>query len=263
MPRVSRRPRPRRGAQRGPRAARFQGSGALPQHESSPGEHGRSRPAGGDPRRAGTDCRAMRAVLPLPPRTRARRRVASPTVSRSSRLGLFHAIPCMIVRDETEWVELAEAGRNRLCPPVDAGRWRSGLWTKPAASVPQSALRQGQGCVGDRRPARCECNVRLNRRHSEARGKLRVFSASSPTRCSINGNFGSRARHARERGSNSSGIILFPSEGYSAQEAEFHIERLLRQVRVSGTPRALGHSRPITNGLGDNRPVTRRDLRVQ
>lgn len=39
----------------------------------------------------------------------------------------FHGVPCVTLRDETEWVELVEAGWNRLTPPSDAGTVRDAI----------------------------------------------------------------------------------------------------------------------------------------
>jgi len=43
----------------------------------------------------------------------------------------FHQVPCVTLRDETEWVELVQAGWNRLAPPVGA---------ESVATVIQAAL---------------------------------------------------------------------------------------------------------------------------
>lgn len=50
----------------------------------------------------------------------------------------FYQVPCVTLRDETEWVELVEAGWNRLAPPVDADAVRRAI---------ESALGQGGAAV--------------------------------------------------------------------------------------------------------------------
>ncbi|THC42564.1 non-hydrolyzing UDP-N-acetylglucosamine 2-epimerase [Massilia sp. Mn16-1_5] len=40
----------------------------------------------------------------------------------------FYRVPCVTLRDETEWTELVDAGWNRLAPPVDAASVRKSLF---------------------------------------------------------------------------------------------------------------------------------------
>jgi len=39
----------------------------------------------------------------------------------------FHGVPCLTLREETEWVELVELGWNRLCPPASAEAVHHGI----------------------------------------------------------------------------------------------------------------------------------------
>lgn len=63
------------------------------------------------------------------------------------------------------------------------------------------------------------------------------------------------ARHARRRGSDSSGAILSDGSRYRVVRADFGIDQLLRRVSVSDEVFVAGHSRLITNGLTDNQPI--------
>lgn len=67
------------------------------------------------------------------------------------------------------------------------------------------------------------------------------------------------AFHARQRGRDSSGLIFHDSfnDSYKVERADYDISRLLKKVRKIDTQVVMGHSRLITNGLGDNQPVIR------
>ena len=86
--------------------------------------------------------------------------------------------------------------------------------------------------------------------------------------CGIFGIIGSRpedfgdidvlARYAESRGRDSSGLAYFRDNRYHVLRADRPITKLLRRWSSSGVGGVLmGHSRLITNGLGDNQPVVR------
>ncbi|MDG1901159.1 MAG: hypothetical protein P8I80_02915 [Bacteroidales bacterium] len=65
------------------------------------------------------------------------------------------------------------------------------------------------------------------------------------------------ALNARQRGKDSSGLIIQEHNSYKAFRADYDINKLLRKYKKVDTSFAIGHSRLITNGLSDNQPVIR------
>lgn len=70
------------------------------------------------------------------------------------------------------------------------------------------------------------------------------------------------ALHARQRGRDSSGLVFHGGNAYTVKRADYDIKRLLWKQGQLSTQVAMGHSRLITNGLGDNQPVVRDGLCV-
>lgn len=69
-------------------------------------------------------------------------------------------------------------------------------------------------------------------------------------------------KHAEQRGKDSSGLIYIKDGTYRIIRADYNIENLLSQTKLTGSSIALGHSRLITNGLSDNQPVIRDNIFV-
>ncbi len=70
---------------------------------------------------------------------------------------LFHRVPCVTLREETEWVESVELGWNRLCPPHEAVEiTRALLDARGTSGRPGKPYGEGQAAQRIAR-ALCEC----------------------------------------------------------------------------------------------------------
>ena len=69
-------------------------------------------------------------------------------------------------------------------------------------------------------------------------------------------------KHSKQRGVDSSGLVHLKSGVYHVDRADYSIERLLKAVSPYNSSVVFGHSRLITNGLGDNQPVVRGSIAV-
>ena len=67
-------------------------------------------------------------------------------------------------------------------------------------------------------------------------------------------------KHSEQRGVDSSGLIYYEDVKYKIERADYNIEKLLNRVKPYSSAIVLGHSRLITNGLGDNQPVVYDDV---
>jgi UDP-GlcNAc3NAcA epimerase len=62
----------------------------------------------------------------------------------------FHRIPCVTVRDETEWIELVKMGWNRLAPPVNVASVRAAIEGALASSPEINGRPYGDGSAAHR-----------------------------------------------------------------------------------------------------------------
>lgn len=69
-------------------------------------------------------------------------------------------------------------------------------------------------------------------------------------------------QHAEQRGRDSSGLLKYIHDQYQVFRADYPVTRLLREIPVEVSGITMGHSRLITNGLGDNQPIVRDGVAV-
>lgn len=78
----------------------------------------------------------------------------------------------------------------------------------------------------------------------------------------VRGDVESLAKHAEQRGRDSSGLLFLDKDQYRIRRADYRLPRLLKEVSPYSSRVVMGHSRLITNGLSDNQPVIYDDVGV-
>ena len=68
--------------------------------------------------------------------------------------------------------------------------------------------------------------------------------------------------HSRQRGRDSSGLMFHKNSTYHVHRADYDLQKLLKRQKPYNSCLVVGHSRLITNGLGDNQPVVRNGICV-
>jgi glucosamine--fructose-6-phosphate aminotransferase (isomerizing) len=81
-----------------------------------------------------------------------------------------------------------------------------------------------------------------------------IFGAISSSRINIR-NLRLLARHAEQRGKDSSGFLMLEGDEYSLHRGDLPITKLLNKFCGAGPSFIMGHGRLVTNGLTDNQPV--------
>ena len=86
-----------------------------------------------------------------------------------------------------------------------------------------------------------------------------IFGQISKTKINKE-NFDKLVKHSEQRGIDSSGLVYLQDDIYKISRADYNIEKLLNKAKPYECKIVLGHSRLITNGLGDNQPVIRNNI---
>ena len=82
-----------------------------------------------------------------------------------------------------------------------------------------------------------------------------IFGVFLKNKTVLHHEIASLAKHAQERGSDSSGLLLCKDGAYEAIKADIPISRLLGKTDHVDCSFIAGHSRLATNGTSDNQPV--------